>query len=49
MKPENLYLGHPPELVERAIILPNGHFVQLDDMLFRQHGLGPRYAQIHTV
>lgn len=49
MKPENLYLGHPPELVERAIIFPNGHFVQLDDMLFRQHGLGPRYAQIHTV
>lgn len=44
----DLYLGHPPELIEQAVVLPHGHFVQLDDMLFQQHGLGPRFAQVLT-
>lgn len=44
----DIYLGHPPELIAQAVVLPNEHFVQLDDMLFAQHGLGPRYAQILT-
>lgn len=44
----DMYLGHPPELIAQAVVLPHGHFVQLDDMLFAQHGLGPRFAQILT-
>ncbi len=44
----DLYLGHPPELVDRAVVLPDGHFVQLDDLVFLQHGLGPRYARVQT-
>lgn len=43
-----LYLGHPRELIEAAIVLPSGHFVQLADPLFDRHGLGPRYAQVQT-
>jgi hypothetical protein len=43
-----LYLGHPPELIEKAVVLPHGHFVRLDDALFEQHHLGPRFAQILT-
>lgn len=46
--PTNNYLGHPPELIDQAVVLPHEHFVQLDDMLFAQHGLGPRYAQVLT-
>ncbi len=46
--PTDNYLGHPPELIAQAAVLPHGHFVQLDDMLFQQHDLGPRYAQILT-
>lgn len=46
--PTNNYLGHPPELIARAVVLPHGHFVQLDDILFQQHGLGPRFAQVLT-
>lgn len=42
----DLYLGHPRELVDLAIVLPDAHFVELDDMLFKQHGLGPRYARV---
>lgn len=44
-----LYLGHPCELVDLAIVLPHGHYVQLDDWLFDRHGLGPRYARVQTV
>ena len=39
---------YPPELIAQAVVLPHGHFVELDDMFFQQHGLGPRYAQILT-
>jgi hypothetical protein len=46
--PTDNYLGHPPELIAQAVVLPHGHFVQLDDMLFAQHSLGPRYAQVLT-
>lgn len=45
---DSLLLGHPVELVKRAVALPNGHFVQLDDLVFVQHGLGPRYARVQT-
>lgn len=44
----DMYLGHPPELIAQAVVLPHEHFVQLDDMLFTRHGLGPRYAQVLT-
>lgn len=44
----DMYLGHPPELIAQAVVLPHGHFVQLDDMLFQQNGLGPRFAQVLT-
>lgn len=47
MPPDN-YLGHQPELIEHAVVLPHGNFVRLNDMLFEQHGLGPRYAQVQT-
>lgn len=46
--PADNYLGHPPGLIAQAVVLPHGHFVQLDDMLFQQHGLGPRFAQVLT-
>jgi hypothetical protein len=46
--PTDNYLGHPPELIAQAVVLPHEHFVQLDDMLFAQHGLGPRFAQVMT-
>lgn len=46
--PTDNYLGHPPELIAQAVVLPHEHFVQLDDMLFAQHGLGLRYAQVLT-
>lgn len=46
--PTDNYLGHPPGLIAQAVVLPHGHFVQLDDMLFQQHGLGPRFAQVLT-
>lgn len=45
----DLYLGHPRELVDMAVIIPTGHFVQLDDFLFEQHGLGPRIARVQTL
>lgn len=44
----DLYLGHPPELIAQAVVLPHGRFVQLYDMLFQQHNLGPRFAQVLT-
>lgn len=44
----NLYLGHPRELIEAAVVLPSGHFVQLEDLVFEQHGLGPRFARVQT-
>ena len=44
----DLYLGHPRELVDLAVVLPDAHFVQLDDWLFDRHGLGPRYARVRT-
>jgi hypothetical protein len=40
--------AHPPELIAQAVVLLHGNFVKLDDMLFEQHGLGPRYAQVIT-
>lgn len=40
---------HPAELIEQAVVLPHGHFVCLKDVLFEQHGLGPRYAQVITL
>lgn len=46
--PTDNYLGHPPELIAQAVVLPHGHFVQLDDILFQQHGLGPRFARVLT-
>lgn len=48
MVPDTLYLGHPPELIERAIVFPHGNFVEIDDLLFAQHGLGARFAQVAT-
>lgn len=45
----DIYLGHPRELVDMAIVLPEANFVQLDDFLFEQHGLGSRYARVQTV
>ena len=45
----DLYLGHPRELVDMAVVIPTGHFVQLDDFLFEQHGLGPRIARVQTL
>jgi hypothetical protein len=48
MTSDNLYLGHPPESIERAVVLPHGHFVQMNDWLFNLHGLGPRYARVQT-
>lgn len=44
----DIYLGHPRELIELAVVLPSDHFVQLDDLLFELHGLGPRYARVQT-
>ena len=44
----DMYLGHSPELIARAVVFPHGHFVQLYDMLFQQYGLGPRFAQVLT-
>lgn len=44
----DLYLGHPREMVEMAVVLPDAHFVRLDDWLFSRHGLGPRYARVLT-
>lgn len=44
----DIYLGHPLELIAQAVTLPHGHFVQINDMLFELHGLGPRYAQVLT-
>lgn len=44
----DIYLGHPRELVDLAVVLPSGHFVQLDDSLFDLHGLGPRFARVQT-
>lgn len=44
----DLYLGHPRELVDLAVVLPDANFVQLDDWLFDRHGLGPRYARVKT-
>ncbi|MHB1591977.1 MAG: hypothetical protein ACYCTW_10660 [Sulfuricella sp.] len=44
----DMYLGHPRELIELAVVLPSSHFVQLDDFLFEQHGLGPRYARVQN-
>ncbi|HUX62227.1 hypothetical protein [Sulfuricella sp.] len=44
----DIYLGHPRELIEMAVVLPSGHFVQLDDFLFDLHGLGPRFARVQT-
>lgn len=44
----DIYLGHSRELVNLAVVLPTGHFVQLDDFLFELHGLGPRIAQVQT-
>ena len=32
-----------------AVVLPNGHYVCLNDLLFERHGLGPRFAQVHTI
>ena len=43
-----VHLGHPIELIDKAVVLSHGNFVRLDDMLFEQNGLGPRYAQILT-
>lgn len=48
MAMSDLYLGHPRELIEAAVVLLDGHFVQLDDFLFERHGLGPRYARVQT-
>lgn len=45
----DLYLGHPPELVGKAVVLPHGHFVRIDDMIYELHGLGQRYAQVLTM
>jgi hypothetical protein len=44
----DIYLGHPRELVDLAVVIPSGHFVQLDDFLFELHGLGPRFARVQT-
>lgn len=44
----DIYLGHPRELIEAAVVLPDAHFMQMDDFLFQQHGLGPRYALVQT-
>lgn len=44
----DLYLGHPRELVDLAIVLPDAHFVELADDLFSRHGLGARYARVKT-
>lgn len=41
-------LGHSPESLERAAQLPEGSWVQLDDLLFSLHGLGPRYALVQN-
>jgi len=35
-------------MIEAAVVLPGGHFVQLDDFLFEQHGLGLRFARVQT-
>jgi len=43
-----IYLGHPRELIELAVVFPSGHFVQIDDFLFELHGLGPRFARVQT-
>lgn len=45
----DLYLGHPRELVDMAVVILTGHFVQIDDLLFEQHGLGPRIARVQTL
>ncbi len=44
----DVHLGHPIELIDKAVVLSHGNFVRLDDMLFEQLGLGPRYAQVLT-
>lgn len=44
----DIYLGHPRELIELAVVLPSSHFVQLDDFLFELHGLGQRFARVQT-
>ena len=36
-------------LIDDAVVLPDGHYVCLNDSLFERHGLGPRFAQVHTI
>lgn len=36
------------ESLQRAAQLPEGSWVQLDDLLFSLHGLGPRYALVQN-
>lgn len=41
-------LGHATEMIEEAVLLPHGHYVQFADPLFERHGLGARYARVQT-
>lgn len=41
-------LVHAPEMIEKAVLLPDGCYVQLDDPLFEQHNLGPRYSVVQN-
>lgn len=41
-------IAHPPELIAQAVIFTHGHYVKIEDPLFVQHNLGPRFAQALT-
>lgn len=35
--------------LESAVVIKDGHWVRLEDLLFAQHGLGARYARVITI